>query len=259
MKKLKVLKLNDVVNCNGHLYSEQLNCVLGDKNHISETNYFWTDSNYLVDIDNDVDETLPNIRNAIELGATIETMYFVADEDFSHHVYEFDEEYKFTGFWEGVEYGMEHGIIFALESDAVKYQKFVDLVSSRDYRYDTISGYRYNTISKEAAIKIIENTPIEEIARRLLKKQKYQKNGAVCYLDLETGIVRVSEECELYETEILLAFLSKDYNRVDKREDYYLQNIEMNIEEYDALKLASFIELEDYKTALDKFYGEEDF
>lgn len=247
MKKLKVLKLNDVVTgFAGDVYSEQFDCVLGEKRHISETDYFWTDSNYIVDINNDIDETLPNIRNAIKLGATIETMYFVADEYFSHRVYEFDEEYDFEGFWEGVEYGLEHGIIFALESDALKYQRFIDLVGKD----------KLGIIEKDTAIKIIEATSIEEIAYRLLKKQKYKENGAVCYLDLEIGIVRVSEEFELDETHVLLAFLSKDYNRVDKRETYYLQNLDMSLEEYDAIKLASFLELEDYKTALDKFYGE---
>lgn len=244
MKKLIVLKLNDVTQgFDGTFYSEQLDCVLGDKyEHISETDYFWTDNNYLVDIEKDIDVNLPNIQNAIQAGATVETMYYV-DHLFHPVGYsDFEDWIGTEGFSDCVEYGEEHGIIFALESDAKKYQSFLDLAKINNY------------LKKEEALQILKSANLEEIAKRLLKKQNYLVNGAVCYLNLESGGIVVSKSRSLRETEILIASLNKDYNRVDNREPDYTDYLDCSLEEYDSRRLASVLKLENYETQLDEFY-----
>lgn len=91
-------------------YYKQLEIATEGKD-ISETYYFLTDRNMLVDINNDIDTKNVYIKNAMELGATIKNMFFVEDGFFSDHIYNFETK----GIWEGVEHGEEHGIVFELE------------------------------------------------------------------------------------------------------------------------------------------------
>lgn len=246
MKRLLVLKLNDVeqgYNCD--LYSEQLNYILGEEyEHISDTNYYWTDSNYIVDIERDVNVYSPNVQKAIQAGATLEMMYYV--DHYYHQVnfYDFEEWVRTEGFSDCVEYGEEHGIIFKLKSDAQKYQSFLDLVKINDF------------IKKEEALNILENINLEEVAERLLKIQRYEEKGAVCYLDLDGGKIHFSESKRLEYSEMEIMAIGKYYNRFDKREVYYVNEWPCSVEEFDAVRFVSTIKIDNYVDLLDECYEE---
>lgn len=238
MKKLKVLQLTDAVGGELDYYSEQLEIAIVGK-HISETYYFLTDNNILVDIDKDIDTENTHIKEAIKLGAIIKIMYFVEDESFSNHIYDFNT----TGFRDGVEYGEEHGIVFESEEDAVKYEKYVKLVE------DMVEVNGYEVIEKENAIRIVKETPLEEIAELLINKQKVNESGAICYLDLETGIIKVVEDIyELEETNIIIAKLYRDklFNG-DAVEGEY-------IKDYNSVVIAGMLNLDDFRQAIEEFY-----
>lgn len=246
MKRLLVLKLNDVeqgYNCD--LYSEQLNYILGEEyEHISDTNYYWTNSNYIVDIERDVDVYSSNIQKAIQAGATLEMMYYV--DHYYHQVnfYDFEEWVRTEGFSDCVEYGEEHGIIFKLKSDAQMYQSFLDLVKINDF------------IKREEALNILENISLEEVAERLLKIQRYEEKGAVCYLDLDGGKIHFSESKRLEYSEIEIMAIGKYYNRFDKREVYYVNEWSCSVEEFDAVRFVSTIKIDNYEVLLDECYEE---
>ncbi|NLK96547.1 MAG: hypothetical protein GX272_00490 [Epulopiscium sp.] len=123
MKKLQVLKLTDATGREDSYHSKQFEFLLDGK-HISETNYFLTDNNYIVDIDKDIDTNSANVKKAIAEGAVLTTMYYVDDENYSSHIYDFDVE----GFWNGVEYGDDHGIIFKLKDDGENYERYVSSI-----------------------------------------------------------------------------------------------------------------------------------
>lgn len=120
MKKLKVLKLTDAVGGELKYYSKQLEVAIEGK-HISDTHYFLTDGNILVDIDKDIDVENTHIKKAIEFGAVIKTMYYVEDGMFSHHI----ENFEAKGIWDGVEHGEEHGIVFEHKDDAIRFKRYV--------------------------------------------------------------------------------------------------------------------------------------
>ena len=122
MKKIKVLKLTDAIGGECEFYSEQFQVLLNGK-HISQANFNITDSNYIVEINNGIDLTDINVQNAISNGAIIEEMYYVDDKTYSENLYDFDAE----GFYDGVEYGEEEGVIFKLENDAKNYEDFINI------------------------------------------------------------------------------------------------------------------------------------
>ena len=236
MKKLKVLQLTDAVGGELDYYSEQLETAIVGK-HISETYYFLTDNNILVDIDKDIDTENAQIKEAIELGAIIKIMYFVEDNSFSNHIYDFN----IIGFWNGE----EHGVFFESEEDAVKYERYVRLVE------DIIEVNGYDVIEKENAIRIVEETPLEEIVELLVDKQKNNESGAICYLDLEIGIIKVIEDTyELEETNIIIAKLygNKIFNgdAVDGE----------CIKEYNSVAIASMLKLDNFRQSIEEFYDE---
>jgi hypothetical protein len=123
MKKLQVLKLTDATGGEESYYSNQFEFLLSGK-HISKTNYFLTDNNYIVDIDKDIKTTDANVKKAIAEGAVLTTIYYVDDENYSRHICDFDAE----GFWNGVEYGDEHGVIFKLKGDGENYESFISSI-----------------------------------------------------------------------------------------------------------------------------------
>lgn len=134
MKKLKVLKLTDATGGEEDYYSKQFELLIDGK-HISETNYFLTDANYIVDIQKDIDSNDLNVKNAIAEGAVIMTMYYVDDENFSSHIYDFEAD----EFWDGVEYGDDHGVIFKLKSDGENYEKYVHSIKeNNDYEIEEV-------------------------------------------------------------------------------------------------------------------------
>ncbi|MFL0250641.1 hypothetical protein ACJDT4_09435 [Clostridium neuense] len=240
MKKLKVLQLTDAFGGELNFYSKQLEVAIEGK-HIAETYYFLTDGNMLVDINKDIDMEDINIKKAIELGAIIKSMFFVEDGFFSDHIYNF----KAKGMWDGVEYSEEHGVFFELEDDAIKYERYVSLVQEKI----EINGCE--VIEKENAIKIVEETSLKKLAKLLIGKQIYNVCGAVCFLDLEIGIVKVVEDTEkLEDTEIIIA---KSY-----KNDRFGGAIENGVynEEYHICLLASMLELDEFRQAVEEFYVE---
>ncbi|WP_270565075.1 hypothetical protein [Clostridium beijerinckii] len=242
MKKLKVLKLTDAVGGEFDFYSKQLEIAIEGK-HISETCYFLTDGNIIVDINKDIDIENTSIKQAIEFGATIKNMFFVEDRAFSYHTYNFEAK----GIWDGVEYAEEHGVVFELEDDAIRYERYVSLVEEK------IEVCGYEVIEKENAIKIVEETPLEELAKLLISKQIYNVCGAVCFLDLENGIIKVAEDTEtLADTDIIIA---KSYK--EDQFDGAIENGEYN-EEYHICILASMLDLEEFGQAIEEFYNAEE-
>ena len=238
MKKLKVLQLTDAVGVELDYYSEQLEKAIEGK-HISETYYFLTDNDILVDIDKDIDIENTQIKEAIVLGAIIKIMYFVEDNSFSKHIYDFNT----IGAWDGVEYGEEHGIVFESEEDAVKYEKYVQLVE------DMVEVNGYDVMEKENAIRIVEETSLEEIAELLINEQKINESGAICYLDLKIGIIKVIEDTyELEEKNIIIAKLYGDkiFNS-DAVEGEY-------IKEYNSVIIANMLNLDDFRQSIEEFY-----
>ncbi|OOM09440.1 hypothetical protein [Clostridium saccharobutylicum] len=242
MEKLKVLQLKDAVGGELDYYSKQLEVAIEGK-HISETYYFLTDENILVGIDKDIDIKNTHIKKAIELGAKIKTMYYVEDGSFSDHIYNFEP----IGMWDGVEYAEEHGVVFELEDDAIRYERYVSLVEEK------IEVGGYEVIEKENAIKVVEETPLEELAKLLISKQRYNVCGAVCFLDLENGIIKVAEDTEtIADTDIIIA---KSYK--EDQFDGAIENGEYN-EEYHICILASMLDLEEFGQAIEEFYNTEE-
>ena len=122
MKKLQVLKLTDATGREECYYSKQFELVLDGK-HISETNYFLTDNNYIVDIEKDIDSSDVHVKKAIAEGAFLTNMYYVDDENYSDHMYDF----KADGFWDGIEYGDDHGVIFKIKNDGESYERYINI------------------------------------------------------------------------------------------------------------------------------------
>lgn len=242
MKELNVLQLTDAVGGELNYYSKQLEVVTEGK-YISETNYFLTDGDVLIDINNTIDTGNIHIKNAIELGATIKNMFFVEDNLFSHHI----DNFNAIGIWDGVEYGEEHGIVFELENDAIRYERYVALVK------DKIEVNGYEVIEKENAIKIVEETPLEELAKLLISKQRYKKCGSICYLDLESGVIKVEEDTyKLSETDIFICELYKE----DLPGGCIVHGL-YNYE-YHFCILASDLELNKFRQAVQEFYATEE-
>ncbi|MZK49021.1 hypothetical protein [Clostridium beijerinckii] len=243
MKKLRVLQLTDAVGGEFDFYSKQLEIAIEGK-HISETNYFFTDRNMLVDINKDIDIENIHIKKAIEIGALIKTMYYVEDGMFSHHI----DDFEAKGMWNGVEYGEEHGVVFELEYDAIRYERYVSLVKEK------IKVNGYEVIEKENAIKISEETPLEELAKLLMSKQRYEECCSICYLDLESGVVKVDEDtCKLSDTDIIIIAQSYKNDRFDGAIENGIYN-----NEYHICLLASMLELDEFRQAIDKFYTNEE-
>lgn len=109
---------------------------------------------------------MPSVQKAIQAGATLETMYYVdhLSQSIDWYWYDFDEWIGAEEFEECVEYGEEHGIIFKLRSDAIKYQAFLGF-----YKFN-------NFIKKEEALRILENVDLEYEAERMLKIRKNIQN-----------------------------------------------------------------------------------
>jgi len=166
-------------------------------------------------------------------------MYYIEDGMFSHHI----DNFEAKGMWDGVEYGEEHGIVFQLEADAIRYERYVSLVE------DKIEVNGYEVIEKENTIKIVEETPLEELAKLLISKQRYKECGSICYLDLESGVVKVDEDtCKLADTDIIIAELYKD-----DRFDGAIENGMYN-NEYHVCLLGSMLELDGFRQAVEEFY-----
>lgn len=127
MKKIRVLEVTDAKGYEQSYYSEQLKALLEDK-HIAETQYFLTDNNIVIDIDKDIDKKDIHIKKAIEAGAVIRNMFYVEDNNFSKHIYGFNAK----GVLNGVEHGEEHGVIFEYETNAKKYEQYIDKIKVRD-------------------------------------------------------------------------------------------------------------------------------
>ncbi|UZW12860.1 hypothetical protein OSC52_13480 [Clostridium pasteurianum] len=242
MKKLKVLQLTDAVGGKLDYYSEQLEVAIEGK-HISETNYFLTDGNMLVDIDNDIDIEDIHIKNAMELGATIKNMFFVEDHFFSDHIYNFEA----VGMWDGVEFAEEYGIVFELEDDAKRYERYVSSVQEK------IEVNGYEVIEKENAIKIVEEKSLEELAKLLISKQRYKVCGSICYLDLESGVIKVDEDnCKLSEKDIIISKLYKE-----GMPGGCIVNGLYNYE-YHYCILSGDLELDKFRKEVEKFYNAEE-
>lgn len=240
MKKLKVLQLTDAFGGEFDYYSEQLEIAIEGK-HISDTHYFLTDGNILVDINKDIDIENAHIKKAIELGAIVKTMYYAEDGMFSHHI----DNFEAKGIWDGVEYGEEHGIVFELEADAIRYERYVSLVEEK------IEVDGYEVIEKESAIKIVEGTSLEELAKLLISKQRYKECGSICYLDLESGVIKVEEDTyKLSDTDIIIAELYKE----DMPGGCIVNGL-YNYE-YHYCIVASNLELDEFRQAIEEFYSE---
>jgi hypothetical protein len=240
MIKLKVLQLTDAKGYEQNYYSAQLEALIGDK-HITETYYFLTDDNVVVNIDKDVDSRDLNVKKAIEAGAVIKNIFYVDDNNFSEHSGGFNPK----GVWDFVEHAEEHGVIFEKEIDAIKYEKYISLIK------DKVEVSGYEVIEKDNAIKIIERTSIEELAELLLSKQVHKKCGTICYLDLKYGIIRVGEDTyELMETEIHICSLDKSwlFTACIVKGEY--------IKEYEVAMLTTLLELGYYAQAIEEFYTE---
>lgn len=240
MKKLRVLQLTDAFGGEFDLYSEQLEISIDGK-HISETCYFLTDGNMLVDIDKDIDIENAHIKKAIELGAIVKTMYYAEDGMFSHNI----DNFEAKGMWDGIEYGEEHGGVFELEDDSIRYERYVSLVKEK------IEGDGYEVIEKENAIKIVKETPLEDLAKLLISKQRYKECGSICYLDLENGVIKVDEDtCKLSETDIVIAELYKE----DMPGGCIVNGL-YNYE-YHFCIVSSDLQLDGFREAVEEFYSE---
>jgi hypothetical protein len=242
MKKLRALQLTDAVGGELDYYSNQLEVAIEGK-HISETYYFLTDGNMLFDIDKDIDVENTHIKKAIELRAIVKTMYYAEDGMFSHHI----DNFEAKGMWDGVEYGEEHGIVFELEADAIRYERYVSLVGEK------IEVNGYEVIEKESAIKIVEGTSHEELAKLLISKQRYKECGSICYLDLESGVIKVEEDTyKLSDTDIIIAELYKE----DMPGGCIVNGV-YNYE-YHYCIVASDLELDEFRQAIEEFYNTEE-
>jgi hypothetical protein len=238
VKEFKVLQITDAKGGELNYYSGQVEIILNGK-HISENNLFLTSENIIVDIDNDIDETDRRIKKAIEAGAFIKKMYYVEDNMFSEHI----NNFNLKGKWSGVEYAEEHGIVFDFEKDALSYEKYISLTKEK------VEVNGYEVIEKQNAIRIVEEIPVEGISKLLINKQKYKQYGAVCYLDLEDGVIKVAEDTtKLMETDIII-------NKLDKNDIFggCIVNGEY-VKEYKIAMLSSLLELNGFRQAIEEFY-----
>jgi hypothetical protein len=189
MIKLKVLQLTDGKGYEENYYSAQLEALTGDK-HINDTMYFLTDNNVVVDIDNDLDRRDVYVKRAIKAGAVIKNIFYVDDSNFSKHTDGFNPK----GVWDFVEHAEGHGVIFEKESDAKKYEKYVNLLNYRDEFLEEIKDIEvieeicfYKRIGKVDAPEFThylstDGDNIREISES--KVNKVYKTGNICPLGL---------------------------------------------------------------------------
>ncbi|MCB2290855.1 hypothetical protein LGK97_14000 [Clostridium sp. CS001] len=123
MKKLKVLQLTDAKGYEQNYYSAQLEALIGEMS-ITETLYFITEGNVVVDVDMDIDSNNVNVKKAIKIGAKQKRVFYVNDTKFLKHTDGFNPK----GVWNFV----EHGVLFEKETDAKKYEKYIDKLNDRD-------------------------------------------------------------------------------------------------------------------------------
>jgi hypothetical protein len=188
MKKIKVLTLADAKGYGQNYYSEQLEILLEDK-HISETNYFLTDGNIIVDMEKDMDKKDINVKKSIKAGAIIKNMFLVNDSNFSEHIFCFNSK----GLWNGIEYGEDHGIIFDKETDAKRYEKYINIMQIKGdilEKIEEIEDIEISFCKKIGKVVAPEFThylldgddDIREISES--KTNKVYKRGKICPLGI---------------------------------------------------------------------------
>ena len=189
MIKLKVLQLTDAKGYEQNYYSEQLEALVGDK-PITETLYFLTEENVVVDIYKDIDGHDVNVKKAIKAGAKIKKIFYVNDRNFLEHINGFITK----GFLNVVECLEEHGVMFEKETDAKKYEKYIDKLNGRDEFIEQIQNIEsideilyYKKIGKVVAPEFnhylsSDGDNISEISES--KINKVYKSGNICPLGM---------------------------------------------------------------------------
>ena len=204
MKELKVLKLTDVQGTSENFYSQQFELFLEENgvDHISETVFFITDRNTIVDIENDINEE--DFKNTIKAGAQIKTMFFAEDNNFGNHI---NMEVFENLNCEGVEYGEEHGVLFDDIEEAEEYERKLDKVQKIE-----------EVLSKDEIMDIIDKLDMREIVEDMYSNHFYASRGVALYVDLRDGeVFRDDDEgytsdfiCKLTEIS-LMTDLAEEY------------------------------------------------
>ncbi|MBU5428184.1 hypothetical protein KQI41_17455 [Tissierella pigra] len=119
MRELKVLKLTDVqASVKGYeeIISKQLELFLEENGvqNISETPFFITKKNIIVDIRNDINEE--NFQKTIEAGAEMKTMFFLRVENFEKCIYGWIN-------YERIKKDKEYGVLLDSKEDAEEYKR----------------------------------------------------------------------------------------------------------------------------------------
>jgi len=176
--------------------------LIGDK-HITETMYFLTDDNIVVDIDNDLDRKDVHVKKAIDTGAILKNIFYVDDSNFSEHT----EGFTPKGIWNCVEHAKEHGVFFEKESDARKYEEYINVLNYRDEFLKEIKDidvikeiYYCKKIGKVVAPEFTcylsnDDDDIREISES--KTNKVYKRGVIC--PLGTGYLIYGDEWQWLE------------------------------------------------------------
>ena len=85
----------------------------------------------------------------------------------------------------------------------------------------------------------------------MINKQNLDESGAICYLDLEIGIIKVVEDTyKFQETNIIIAKLYRDkiVNGDVVKGEY--------IKEYNSAIIASMLKLDNFRQDIEEFYDE---
>lgn len=207
MKELKVLKLTDVQGAGKDFYSEQFNLFLGEEgaDNISETVFFITDENTIVDIQNDINEE--DFKKAIKAGAELKTMFFVEDDNFGSHK---DME-TFVDFdYENVGYDEEYGVLLHTPKKAEEYERKLERVQEIE-----------EALPKDEIMDIIDNLDKNELVEELYENHFYASQGSGLYINLQDGEV-FRDTAEVSYTSNYICMLTEISLITDLAEEYVL-------------------------------------
>jgi len=153
-----------------------------------------------------------------------------------------------------VEKSKEFDLQYAQETDmfdkdinVIKHEKYNELIKFK------VEVNGYEVIQKESAMKIIEETFHEDLAKIMLSKQEIMNCGVVCFLDLADGLIKVVEDTQsLLESDIAICDLDKSWMFGGCIVDG------MYIKEYEIAMLSSLLELGEYGRDIKEFYSGEE-
>lgn len=134
-----------------------------------------------------------------------------------------------------------------------KGKQFLIIDGNRYYQINIEEMFDMDNIKyTDKELHLIYGTDIVDFAELILSRLKHKECGAICYLDLEDGIIKVVEDTHKLMKYIIISELHKNDIL-----GCFIVNGEYN-EGYEIALLSSLLKLDKCKQAIEKFYIEEE-